>query len=665
MRSAFLSALCLTALLALITGCGLTHSAISSAGVAQTETPDGADISGTAFGGQQPIVGGKVYLLAANDNASAGHGIAASSANASISLLNPAKTGNVSDSVGSYVNTAAGTGGFQLSGDYSCTTGFLQGTTTTASLSGTEEIYLYVLGGNPGAGTNGSIGLLAALGPCNSPATKIAVNEITTIATAFAIEGYASDALHISSDAATNATYGTLVITGITNAFANVPNLVNLGAGTAASTTVNTLGTVPTANIITLANILAACVNGTTANANCTTLFSGAESSGTSGTKPAETATAAINIAHNPATVDIATLFGLQPAIGTPFAGGLTVQPSTFLLPIAYNSATSSAFGPSTAVAVDSTGRALFLQLEGNGSVFYIEPGAGAHGLILLEAGGNAAMAVDNNNDIYVAGGNIEQGNLVTEYTSTGSPIQTFDGGGISSPNGIALNGVGDLWVSSQAAGLTEFNSLNAVLTGSNGLQSDQSANGQVSSGLTVDGAGDVWSGRLVVGSGGSDFNEIAEYSSSRAQLTTDAQIVVDSTVTSMAVDSKGTVWATVHTGFDPAMLVAINQARAATTYTASYSSLCFDGGGTLWAIGNGLTALNSSADVILEDPAVGGSSLAVDGSGNIWLANSTATSTTIIYEVIGGATPVITPISAGLPATPNVNGSSSLATRP
>ena len=119
------------------------------------------------------------------------------------------------------------------------------------------------------------------------------------------------------------------------------------------------------------------------------------------------------------------------------------------------------------------------------------------------------------------------------------------------------------------------------------------------------------------------------------------------------------------HTGFDPAMLVAINQARAATTYTASYSSLCFDGGGTLWAIGNGLTALNSSADVILEDPAVGGSSLAVDGSGNIWLANSTATSTTTIYEVIGGATPVITPISAGLPATPNVNGSSSLATRP
>ena len=42
--------------------------------------------------------------------------------------------------------------------------------------------------------------------------------------------------------------------------------------------------------------------------------------------------------------------------------------------------------------------------------------------------------------------------------------------------------------MSSQAAGLTEFNPLNAVLTGSNGLQSDQSANGQVSSGLTVDG---------------------------------------------------------------------------------------------------------------------------------------------------------------------------------
>jgi hypothetical protein len=132
-----------------------------------------------------------------------------------------------------------------------------------------------------------------------------------------------------------------------------------------------------------------------------------------------------------------------------------------------------------------------------------------------------------------------------------------------------------------------------------------------------------------------------------------------------MAVDSKGNVWASTGGGVATTMLVAVNQARTVTTYTASYSSLCFDGSGVLWTIGNGLTALNSSADVIFDDSAVGGDSLAVDGSGNIWLASSAATSTTTIYEVIGGATPVITSISAGLPATANANGSSNLATRP
>jgi len=50
-----------------------------------------------------------------------------------------------------------------------------------------------------------------------------------------------------------------------------------------------------------------------------------------------------------------------------------------------------------------------------------------------------------------------------------------------------------------------------------------------------------------------------------------------------------------------------------------------------------------------------------IDGSGNVWVANNNST----ISELIGAATPVITPFVAGLPLTPTVNGSSNLGTRP
>jgi len=55
---------------------------------------------------------------------------------------------------------------------------------------------------------------------------------------------------------------------------------------------------------------------------------------------------------------------------------------------------------------------------------------------------------------------------------------------------------------------------------------------------------------------------------------------------------------------------------------------------------------------------------VAVDGSGNVW-ANSALTSQNTVTEWVGIATPVITPICAGLPATPTGNGTSNLGTRP
>src|SRR5207248_385496 len=108
----------------------------------------GIAIQGAVHGGQQPIVGAHIYLLAANTTGYGGAGIAASSSNASVSLLNASATG-ASDSIGAYVTSGAG-GSFSISGDYSCTPD--------------TQVYLYAVGGNSGAGTNSASGLMAVLG---------------------------------------------------------------------------------------------------------------------------------------------------------------------------------------------------------------------------------------------------------------------------------------------------------------------------------------------------------------------------------------------------------------------------------------------------------------------------------------------------------------------
>jgi hypothetical protein len=61
-----------------------------------------------------------------------------------------------------------------------------------------------------------------------------------------------------------------------------------------------------------------------------------------------------------------------------------------------------------------------------------------------------------------------------------------------------------------------------------------------------------------------------------------------------------------------------------------------------------------------VADPA----GIAIDGSGDIWVANGNG-APSFVTEFIGAGTPVITPIVAGLPATPTANGTSNLGTRP
>jgi hypothetical protein len=316
-----LAPVCLLALASLLTGCTLETTATAVDG-------PGPAISGVAFGGQQALLNAKVYVLAVNPTGYGGPGIAASSSNASISLLNPMLTGNTADSIGSYVLTNSTNGGFSLGGLYSCTSGYAQGTGSAVTLSGNGQVYLYVLGGTGSLSsvTNTSSGLLVALGRCNSPTTQVTVNEVTTVGTAYAFAGFATDATHIGSSGSA------LALTNLDNAFATVANLVNTSTGVPASATAGGNGTVPSANIYTIADILAACVNSDGGNTgSCGTIFPYMKTNGASGTAPSDTATATINLAHNPwpTTAGVTALYGVIASIGAPFVGGLSSQPPT------------------------------------------------------------------------------------------------------------------------------------------------------------------------------------------------------------------------------------------------------------------------------------------------------------------------------------------------
>ncbi|MGA9063249.1 MAG: hypothetical protein WB341_16505 [Terracidiphilus sp.] len=279
--------------LLLVSGCASTAS-LHNTSPASTVA---SKLKGNVMGGQSPISGATVQLYAAG---SSGYGSGAQA------LLTPALTTDAN-------------GNFTIpNGSYTC------------PLSN-PETYIVATGGNPGVGSNNpAITLMAALGPCDalSSSTYVVINEVTTVAAAFALAPFLGPGAQVGTIPANEQ--------GLTNEFTNFNSLVNIATGTSPGTSVPAGVTVPVEEIYTLADILAACVNsnGTT---TCSALFAAAKSTG--GSTPTNTLDAALNIARNPGA-NIAALMAL-PTAQSPFQPILAAQPSewTFGNAITYNPA--------------------------------------------------------------------------------------------------------------------------------------------------------------------------------------------------------------------------------------------------------------------------------------------------------------------------------------
>jgi len=171
-------------------GCGAGPVAVSLRGSA---------LQGTVFGGQQPVANSSIALYAASSN---GYG-------------QPYTYTSGSQLLTSTVATDAN-GKFTIKGDYVCP-------------SASTEVYLVATQGNPGlAGNvnNSAIAMMAALGPCGllTTDTTIQVNEVTTVASVWALSPFMSSIAGVGTSA-TN-------VAGLVNAFNSVNKIVNVTTGT-------------------------------------------------------------------------------------------------------------------------------------------------------------------------------------------------------------------------------------------------------------------------------------------------------------------------------------------------------------------------------------------------------------------------------------------------
>jgi streptogramin lyase len=606
--------------LVILSGCSNSSTTSSSPSPAPTP-PVAAAVSGVVKSGEKPISGAHIYLFATNTT---GYG------QPSVSLLDAASAG-ASDGIGAYVLSDS-TGSFSIP-TFTCTSN--------------SQLYLYSLGGNAGTGANGAAGLMGVLGTCpssdsfHSSLPTVSVNEVTTIAAAFALAGFATDATHVSSSGTA------LAQTGVANAFLNAGNLVSVATGEALSMIPSGNARAPQAKVNTLANILATCVDSSGASStSCSSLFADALLGGAAGNAPTNTANAAINIAHNP-SVNVRTLYDLVTTNG-PFSPGLTSAPGDLALGLYF---IAPQVGSPGRIAIDAAGAAWFLNQRG--IVKLSSSGTFLSGQNGFTGGGLTApfsIAIDDNGNAWVT--DTSASGRVVEFSNSGTVLSGASGYGTGQgvPRQIAIDGNGNAWVTTEQNSVVKLSSSGAVLSGSGGF----TASGLTSpDAIAIDGSGNAWVSTL----SGSDA--IFEISNTGSFLSGQNGYPVGiDPINSVSIDNMGSVWT--QCGGCLAIKIGSSGTTLLTAAGSGGNGIAIDGAGNAWVteitdtVVRGLS--NSGSPIsgtfgynggVLTNPLL----LALDGSGDAWVVNETSGSNAGfgLSELIGVTVPVITPIATGV----------------
>ena len=661
--------LCVSALGALLlSGCSTAFDPSSlTANKDSAQTPIG-EIQGSVHGGQSPVTGAQIYLLAAGTG---GYGTA------STSLILSGKSGVTCNTNGAlqndcYVLTDAN-GNFTLSSsggpDYTCTPG--------------TQVYVVAVGGNPGMGgtvNNTAIVQMAGLGPCPTAGNLAAqvpylvINEVTTVDFAYAMGGFGTDAFHIASSGTAQAQ------AGIANAMLNSLNIVGIGWGGAlANASGNSNSVAPQSKINALASIVATCVNTISATSSqCSNFFSKVPNS--SGTQPNDEATALFNMAHNPVNnaAPIWNLWQLLPAQRV-FPTTMTAAPPDWAMPVVYNGVvtqpTGMAMDGNGDVWISDSSKKAVVRIGSLGGVSSFTNGGsfGAMaGVAVNPVTGKIWASDSTNNKVYV-------------LDTTGTVLTTITTGTLNKPAGIAFDRAGNGYVvNSNAYVIGEYNSSGSLVQ----TLSYPTTQG-FSSGIAVDYSGDVFTspgtgnagvgvvqagtttGAFYAGSSGGGANYLALDATSNTPVVQAQYWTAENNVWTMTNGGVGWRYYLFSQSYAFGGVVNSNYVGNTGGMTAysPYStpgSIALDGAGSLWVAnttpGSGfypltgvsvgptynLTGMSPNGFSTGAASGVGAYMATPDASGNVWVANNDGT----VSQMLGMATPVATPLVPGKFAT-------------
>jgi hypothetical protein len=652
-------------------------------------------VSGTAHGGQQAIVGAAVTLWAAGTT---GTGAAGYGANATL--------------VGTTTTVAGGAFNFDVAGISICTPG--------------QYLYITATGGDAGSGINNNIALMAAIPqPCSSATGGqfVVVNEVSTVAAVWSLQQF----MKISPGTAIPWMIGapSTNVTGLANAFTGVAQLVNLSTGlSAASITSNTVtstiaGVTYTTTIApdfktinTLADILAYCINATTAGTSCPNLFTDV----TPGTAsaPTDTIQAAYYLATNaggltmPAYNDAAGaphhLCTAYPSAQSPFqpilacsaTGAATTVPTDWNIGVTWSAKNPAAVVIGTqyvgALALDGSGNLWTGEVNTSSSGAYISEFNPAGQMMITPI---STVAINAYNVAYVAG---------TGTTATTTPLAYAGNSAFAlkntKPYGIQIDTNGNAWFS--VSGATGTNSPGTLTNGSVSLATGVLAQvtpggtatgyltGSAPSAVAIDGNNNVYMidqpatsnyipSELTAASSYQTLNKGVANSTAGYNF-----VIVDDSANQYAwAFNAGTACTSANYP-----IVRETTATAATGSTAAdikdvtgcayYGA--FDAVGNFWATGTTATTGNlyyldlSTTPLIPAVTTIAGSvntsttvaggtggldnprAITVDGVGNVWVANGVTTAagsglSVFVPTTAGGTTTVtaLSPSAAGV----------------
>jgi hypothetical protein len=451
------AAIGLTAVLSL-SGCSADFGNVTATAgpVPTTGSGDSGPITGLVHGGQQPITNATVQLWEVGTSVmgSAGYGSAATPLGSSVKTMSDG-----SFTFGS-ANPAAG-----------CATG--------------AYVYITAAGGDPqissGAQPTGNpaIALMAAIGPCSglSSSTYIQINEVTTVAAAFAMAQFGSYTAGSTLSAGATAqtpvdTFGTSSsnVQGIANAMGVAQILASTATGLSpGSNRTGNVSNIEYWQVNTLADILALCVNSTgAASSPCSPIITAA-TVGT--TAPADTIQIALNLAKNP-TLGTAAQGDINNTAYNAITGTPPFQPYDSAAPNDWTIGYSIPTGTSNTrwLAIDgfgnawvATGGATAYELSPTGDIIdsptsYTVVGAGsatniANAYQVAVDTANNAWFVDNSNQVIfeVTGSTaagIGSGGTTSSPTGNNATGTALSTSGVASTGleGIAIDGVNNVW---------------------------------------------------------------------------------------------------------------------------------------------------------------------------------------------------------------------------